>query len=506
MATQVNSLHASGVQVVPTVTDRTGKLVMAGILADPIQSASLITTLTTLAVQNNFDGIDLDWEGFAFSDGSSSWPSTQPNWTKFVQQLATSLHLQRKTLSVTTPISIDPATGLRGYWVYDWPGIASSIDRLRIMTYDYSVSTPGPIGPIAWVEAAAKYAVSLIPASKVLIGAPEYGRDWVIGVTGTCPVLGVDGKSLGISIKAPSNGVAGTRATFVVKDAATLAAAYGVTPTWNDTFGENTFTYFKTYSGTNASGISTSCTARRTAWYQDARGLQLRAALVGKYRLGGIAFWTLGWEDPTSWEQLRSYARTISPDTVVGALTVDQNALAYSAAAVLTATFKISDSSPVAGLTIVFQVMKNNDSTWQDIGTSMTSANGTAQVSLVSSQNLQVRALSRGTWERLAASSAPQKLNVKRQVSVRAPASMRRGLPLVVTGSMSPAEAGIGVALQLNSTGSWKEIATGITGADGTYSLVVKEETSGIFAYRVRVKENSKFAEALTPPFTLLVR
>ena len=72
MATQVNSLHASGVQVVPTVTDRTGKLVMAGILADPIQSASLITTLTTLAVQNNFDGIDLDWEGFAFSDGSSS--------------------------------------------------------------------------------------------------------------------------------------------------------------------------------------------------------------------------------------------------------------------------------------------------------------------------------------------------------------------------------------------------------------------------------------------------
>ncbi|HUW77392.1 MAG TPA: glycosyl hydrolase family 18 protein [Candidatus Nanopelagicaceae bacterium] len=506
MATQVATLHAAGVKVIPTFTDGTGKLTMAGILADPAQSAALIATLTTSALVNNFDGIDLDFEGFAFSDGSASWPTTQPNWTRFVGQLSASLHLQGKLLSVTTPELRDPATGKRGYWVYDWAGIASSIDRLRIMTYDYSVAFPGPIGPISWVEAAAKYAVSLIPASKVFIGIPAYGRDWVTSVTGTCPVRGSDGQALGVTIRAPQNGQSGSRATFVANYAQTLAASYGATPTWNATYGENTFSYVKTYVGTNASGASASCTAQRTAWYQDARGVQLRAALVGKYRLGGIAFWAFGNEDPATWAQLRAYAKTIAPDQVNGTIALSQPSVGYSSPSIITATFQIADSTPVAGVPISFQVLKDGDTTWNDIGTATTSVTGVAQIALIASQNLQVRALSPGSWQQLAATTPSQQLKVARLISVNAPPSIRQNSTLTITGSVWPTDTGVGVVLQMNSLGKWLNVASATSGDGGNFALSTTAPSPGLFAFRVAVSADSKLDGAMSRAFTELVR
>lgn len=498
MAVQTNALRATGVQVIPTITDGTGKLVLAGILADPAKSATLVATLTTLVLANNFDGIDLDWEGFAFADGTSTWPSTQPNWTAFVKQLSASLHAQGKLLSVTTPELRNPTTGKRGYWVYDWAGIGSSLDRLRIMTYDYSVSSAGPIGPITWVEAAAKYATSLIPASKIWIGVPAYGRDWVISLTGTCPV--------GVDIKAPANGAAGSRAAFVVKDAQTLAASYGATPTWNATYGENTFNYSKVYSGTDATGAMTSCTAQRTVWYQDPRGVQLRAALVGKYRLGGIAFWSFGSEDPATWDLLRSYARTIAPDKVIADLAVAQDSVTYSSTAQLTASFRILDSTPVVGIPITFQALRADETAWRDIGTAATSVTGVAQIALVMSQNLQVRAVSQGSWERLGATSPSQAVRVSRIFSTQPPISVRRASQLTMTGTVWPAEAGVGVILQERSSGNWRDASQATTGDGGNYSLTYSVRGPGLALYRVAVKSDPKFVGATGTPFTVLVR
>jgi len=498
MAVQTSALRATGVQVIPTITDGTGKSVLAGILADPAKSATLIATLTTLVLTNNFDGIDLDWEGFAFVDGSTSWSATQPNWTAFVKQLSASLHAQGKTLSVTTPELRDPATGKRGYWVYDWAGIGSSIDRLRIMTYDYSVSSVGPIGPITWVEAAAKYAASLIPASKIWIGVPAYGRDWVISVTGICPA--------GVDIKAPNRGTAGSRAAFVAKDAQSLAASYGATPTWNATYGESTFNYAKVYSGTDTSGAATSCTAQRTVWYQDPRGVQLRAALVGKYRLGGIAFWSIGSEDPATWDVLRSYAKTIAPDKVIADLAIAQNSVTYSSTAQLTASFRISDSTPVGGLPVTFQTLRAGETAWRDIGTATTSVTGVAQIALVMPQNLQVRAVSQDSWERLGATSPSQAIKVSRIISAQPPSSVRRSSQFTLTGAVWPAEAGDEVILQESFHGTWREVSRTMTTEGGAYSLTYPVQGPGLDIYRVAVKPDSKFDGTNGAPFAVLVR
>jgi hypothetical protein len=96
ITTPLATMRDSGFTIIPTITDGTGKLVLANLLANVQKRTQVVQTITNLVMANNFDGIDLDFEGFAFSDGVSSWGTTDLNWVAFVQQLSTSLHLQGK--------------------------------------------------------------------------------------------------------------------------------------------------------------------------------------------------------------------------------------------------------------------------------------------------------------------------------------------------------------------------------------------------------------------------
>jgi len=145
--------------------------------------------------------------------------STAPSWVALVKELSAALRAEKKLLSVSTPYVLNPSGAQKGYFVYAWAAIAPYIDKLRIMTYDYSVSKVGPIGPITWTERTVQYAVSIMPASKVFVGVPGYGRDWVTAVTGVCPANVIN------TVKAGAKA-----ATFVMRDAAALAATYGAVP------------------------------------------------------------------------------------------------------------------------------------------------------------------------------------------------------------------------------------------------------------------------------------
>ena len=145
---------------------------------------------------NGYDGIDLDYEVFAFSDGSSSWAATQPNWTAFVTELGAALKAQGKLLAVTIPPPCNTAGACgpqSGYWVYNIAGIAPAVDRIRIMAYDYHVNGIGPIAPMPWVRSIVQYSASVMDPAKLQIGVPTYGRAWTRldgkqpRLTGTCP-------------------------------------------------------------------------------------------------------------------------------------------------------------------------------------------------------------------------------------------------------------------------------------------------------------------------------
>jgi spore germination protein YaaH len=146
---------------------------MAKTLADPAKRTAHVQDIVATVVNNGYDGIDLDYEVFAFSDGSASWATTQPNWTAFVTELGAALRGQGKKLIVTIPgpcSTTNKCGGKNGYWVYDMAGIAPAVDRIRIMAYDFHVNGAGPIAPISWVTAIVQYSITVMDPAKLQIG------------------------------------------------------------------------------------------------------------------------------------------------------------------------------------------------------------------------------------------------------------------------------------------------------------------------------------------------
>jgi spore germination protein YaaH len=495
MAVPLTTMRDSGFAIIPTITDGTDKLVLAKLLSGPTTRTQVVKTITNLVVANNFDGIDLDFEGFAFSDGTASWPTTRVNWIAFIQELSTALHSLGKLLSVTTPVLFDPATGKKGYYVYDWASISSMIDRLRIMTYDYSTGSPGPIGPITWVEQSISYAVSVVPASKVYFGVPGYGRDWVIKVDGVCP-------SAVVGVIVPG----AKAATFVMRDAANLASNYGATPTYNNTFGEATFTYQKVYSGTASNGLATSCTATRTAWYQSAQSWAARAQLVAKYRLGGITAWTFGMEDPMATDAIRQVAQAIAPDQILSTITTDQNSVAYASPIKITGSFQLPDKTPAAGLTLRLELKENGESTWRNILDVTTGQDGLVATSFMIGKKAVLRFSSDATWERLASQSAEKSIGVTRLISAAPPASAFVDTQFTIGGVVQPHEAGIPVSLEENVNGKWRSVGQVAT-TDGVGQFVLSniENARGIARYRITVAGNENLQGATSPIFAIVI-
>jgi spore germination protein YaaH len=495
MAVPLTTMRDSGFAIIPTITDGTDKLVLAKLLSGPTTRTQVVKTITNLVVANNFDGIDLDFEGFAFSDGTASWPATRVNWIAFIQELSTALHSLGKLLSVTTPVLFDPATGKKGYYVYDWASISSMIDRLRIMTYDYSTGSPGPIGPITWVEQSISYAVSVVPASKVYFGVPGYGRDWVTKVDGVCP-------SAVVGVIVPG----AKAATFVMRDAANLASNYGATPTYNNTFGEATFTYQKVYSGTASNGLATSCTATRTAWYQSAQSWAARAQLVAKYRLGGITAWTFGMEDPMATDAIRQVAQAIAPDQILSTITTDQNSVAYASPIKITGSFQLPDKTPAAGLTLRLELKENGESTWRNILDVTTGQDGLVATSFMIGKKAVLRFSSDATWERLASQSAEKSIGVTRLISAAPPASAFVDTQFTIGGVVQPHEAGIPVSLEENVNGKWRSVGQVAT-TDGVGQFVLSniENARGIARYRITVAGNENLQGATSPIFAIVI-
>lgn len=490
----LTSLRNAGLRIIPTISDGTDTLVLAKQLANASARAQLVADISSFVATNGFDGIDLDLENFAFKDGNTSWATTAPLWVAFVKELSTALRVQKKLLSVTSPVVFFPTDKQKGYTVYSWQQIAPFIDRLRIMAYDYSLAKPGPIGPLSWAERSLQYAITVIPASKVFLGVPAYGRDWVTAVEGVCPA------NVASVIK-----VGAKAAAFVQRDALSLAQTYGVTPTFDEKFGEVTFTYKKVYNGETAAGLATSCTATRTVWYHDSRSFTLRAQLVGKYRLGGMAQWTIGMEDMATSGAVRDVARSIAPDKVNALINVDKNALNYGELFTVSGAFTLPDKSPVSGLTVWLET-QGSDESWKKVYQGITTADGTWSFPLVLGKSTDIRLSSEGSWERSEALSTDIALTVIRKLSVDAPPSVSRGSDVTITGTVYPRAAGAQVQLQVPSGKAYKSVATALTDAQGNFTMTTPATSRGIVQYQVVVIGDAQWAQVSSASFAIVVR
>lgn len=496
IAQTIGALRGAGFSLIPTITDGTEKGVLAGLLAKPAARTQIVQAITTMVIANNYDGIDLDFEGFAFVDGNVTWSKTAPLWTAFVKELSAALRAQNKLLSVSTPYVLDPKGTQKGYFVYAWAAIAPFIDRLRIMTYDYSVSKVGPIGPLSWTERTVQYAVSVMPASKVYVGIAGYGRDWVTAVSGVCPA------NVASVIKGGAKA-----ATFVMRDAQNLATSYGVTPVFNEQFGEMTFSYQKVYNGTTAAGLATSCTAQRTAWYQDAKSYSLRAALVDKYRLGGVTAWTIGMEEPLALEGIRNVAKAIAPDQVTAAISIDKPDIEYGDPITVSGTFTIKDKSPLANVAIRIEGKSANETSWRLLTTATTDLSGKFAKPLLLGKATTIRAFSEGTWERGEGISNESAITMSRLLFISAPASVKKSESFTVTGSIRPRSAGTFIQVEKLVAGKWQPFGNVLTtDSQGNFTVPIAAQQKGVLTLRVNVAAEAAWPITTSQPFSILIR
>jgi hypothetical protein len=397
-------------------------------------------------------------------------------------------------LSVSTPYLYDPKEKQKGYFVYAWADIASSIDRLRIMTYDYSVSKPGPMGPLSWTEKTIKYAVSIMSASKVYVGLPGYGRDWITSVTGKCPT------------SAPPGLKAGAKASvFKMNYADAKAKIDGATPIYNEQFGEATYNYIQSFNGVSATGASTACSVNRTVWYQNARSFSERMALVAKYRLGGAAMWTLGMEDSAATNGIRTAALAIAPDPVVSSLAVENvkdGSINYGAQFLVKGLLTLKDKTPIAGLNVALEIKRPAESAWTKIADLTTAVDGTVSTPLTLGADAAIRLTTLGTWERAESVSAEEKITVKSLVQIDRPASASKGSAIAVKALLLPQSTVKSAKIQKYVNGKWSDVGVAVVAdTNGLFAFTVTEAKRGVVTMRVQV-----IGDIASAPFTIVIR
>ncbi len=164
-----NWLQTSGVELpmMPMVNNYDGKdwnvKELAQMLAHPEARARLSKALADFVVSQHQAGVVVDFELIE--------QATQPDFAKFIHDLASALHAANLKLMVALPAAD---------WSYDYKYISSQADAVILMNYDlhYPTSDPGPIASQDWFERNIENILKIVPADKIVMGIANYGYDW----------------------------------------------------------------------------------------------------------------------------------------------------------------------------------------------------------------------------------------------------------------------------------------------------------------------------------------
>jgi spore germination protein len=259
----LDRLRAQGLPIVPTLAnvDAQGNWTyrpIAIVLHNPARAARQVAEIVALVDSNHYGGVDLDYENLQAGD--------RQVFTAFVTSLAGALHAKGKVLSVALFAKASNAGYAPRNVAQDYAAIGRVADQVRLMGYDYhwATSPPGPVAPVGWIREVIKYAKTQIPASKIVLGIPEYGYDWSRGV--------------------------GTAVTW--QQAFQLSRKYHVHLRYDFSSQAPWFSY------TDASGHT------HTVWFENAESAQAKLDVTQGAAIAGVYLWMYGSEDPASWSVL----------------------------------------------------------------------------------------------------------------------------------------------------------------------------------------------------------
>jgi len=295
----VSTAHSHGTRVVLTVVLQdfsAGTPTMCNGLS---HAATTVANTAAQVKAKGVDGVNVDYEGLNGSCGTTDSSFARHAMTNFVHSLRTALPAG-SYLSVDTYASsaIDPLS------FFDPSGLAGSADALFVMAYDLEYSNyhraptscstfclgpTSPEGSYYYNDATiAGWYMATIPASKVILGVPYYGRKACVGsgVPNAYPIGDVTADSyLDASQESSSNLVAPN--------------TYAVHRDTHDGVGQERYDTW----------YNTSLNCVRELYWDDTVSLGNKYALVNADGLRGVGIWNLnyGGGAPELWALLNTH-------------------------------------------------------------------------------------------------------------------------------------------------------------------------------------------------------
>ncbi len=235
--------------------------IIDAILTNQTVQRTLINNMLQVVRTKGYYGVNIDFERIS--------PSNREAYNSFLRRVMSVF----KPLNIPVSVALAPKTSgtVTGAWhgAHDYAAVGNIVDFVILMTYEWGWSggPPYAVAPIDLVEDVIEYAVSVMPANKIMMGIPLYGYDW------TLPFV--------------RGGKFARRLS--PQDAVILAAREGA----NIQFDTKVQTPFFNYYDNQGK--------EHVVWFEDARSIRAKFLLVNKYGLRGVSYWLLGEEFPQAW-------------------------------------------------------------------------------------------------------------------------------------------------------------------------------------------------------------
>jgi spore germination protein YaaH len=185
----MSAVQSGGVKVIPTIAwfDAGG---IYNLLSVAKTRQAEEDKIAALVKANNFDGIDIDFEGMS--------PKTRPYYSLFIEGLAMRLHPVGEKLTCTVVPRDDPSSvyvvvpAVLNY-AESYPVLNQYCDEVRLMAYDQGTTDLkldaskggdgtlySPTADPAWVTKIVQYALQYISPKKIMLGIPTYGYEYEV--------------------------------------------------------------------------------------------------------------------------------------------------------------------------------------------------------------------------------------------------------------------------------------------------------------------------------------
>ncbi len=299
MTSVINAAHANHTRVVLTVQSfawsTSGATRQKALLGSSTARSRLAYQIASAVRDRGADGVNLDFEPIAAG---------------FADQFTALVRKVRSVLNATAhgyQLTFD-TTGSIGNYPIEAATASGGADAIVIMGYDYRSSTSNPVGSVAPIggprydirQTLSAY-VSRVPASKLILGVPYYGRAW------STPTSDVNARNI-------SGNKYGASTAVLYETARSYAATYGRR---YDPIEGVAWTAYQRDTCTATHGC---VSAWRQIYFDDATALRAKYDLVNRYGLRGAGIWALGY-DGTRPELYQAIADKFIVDTVPPSIT-----------------------------------------------------------------------------------------------------------------------------------------------------------------------------------------